>query len=245
MPDPTPARWKRFVTPKTLLGTAFLIAVVLALVFLPDRHKAWAGFVERFETIDAWVQANLPLACLAFFVGYVLLLTPPIPLAAITGVIGGALFGRWLGTGIMNLAGITCATLAFLLSRYLFRDWVERNFGQRLGALKRGFERDGALYVLALRWIPFIPFALINMGLALTPIRLRKYVFVSWPAMLPLTFVSANAGQVLRETIREVKSPLDAISWPLLLSITLFAIAPLLLKWTLRWFSKRRPPNAD
>ena len=245
MPDPTPSRWKRIVTPKTLLGAAFAIAIVLALIFLPDGKKAWAYAVEQFETWEAAVQANLPLSCLVFFVLYVSILTPPIPLAAIIALLGSALFGRWLGTGLMNIAGLTAATLSFVLTRYLFRDWVERNFGHRLGILKRGVERDGGFYVLTLRLFPFIPFALINMGLALTPISLKKYFWISWISMLPLTFLSANAGQVIRESIRDVKSPMDAFSWPLLISIALLAFAPLLFKWALRWMKKRKTTDAD
>ncbi len=245
MPEAPPAKWKRFVTPKTAIGTALALGVVLALIFLPDGKKAWAYAVEQFETWDAAVQANLLLACIVFFVLYVLILTPPIPLAAIIALLGGALFGRWLGTGLMNIAGITAATLSFVLTRYLFRDWVERNFGQRLGPLKRGVERDGGFYVATLRLFPFLPFALINMGLALTPIPFKKYFWISWITMLPLTFLSANAGRVIRESIREVKSPMDAFSWPLLISISLLAFAPLVFKWALRGMQKRKPADAD
>ena len=245
MPEAPPAKWKRLITPKTVAGALLTIGVVLVLIFLPDGKTAWAFAVEQFETWDAAVQANLLLACFVFFLLYVSILTPPIPLAAIIALLGGALFGRWLGTGIMSLASITAATLSFALTRYLFRDWVERNFGHRLGMLKRGVERDGGFYVVTLRLFPFIPFALINMGLALTPISLKKYFWISWITMLPLTFLSANAGQVIRESIRDVKSPIDAFSWPLLISISLLAFAPLIVKWVLRCFTKGKTSDAD
>ena len=85
----------------------------------------------------------------------------------------GAVFGLWIGVLIVSFASTIGASLAFLGSRYLFRNWVERRFGPRLEAIDRGLERDGIFYLLALRLNPAIPFFLVNLGMGLTRMRGR------------------------------------------------------------------------
>src|SRR5262249_21146405 len=127
------------------------------------------------------------------------------------------------------------ATLAFLSSCYVLRDWVQRRFGGRLEAINRGVEKDGAYYLFALRLVPVVPFFLINLGMALTPMRVATFAAVSWPGMLLGTFLYVNAGTELAT----LDSPADLLSWRVLLSLALLGIVPLairkLIQWKVRW----------
>jgi len=225
---------RKFITFRTILGTVLIVATLGALAMVPDSATAWQFAKERIDIWREWVQANFALAILLYLIVYVSILTPPIPLAAVTAMVGGALFGPWWGTGILSAGGITAATLAFVLARYLLHDWVERHFGHRLTRLKAGVDRDGALYVIALRWVPVIPFFVINMSLALTPIPLRKYIWVSWLAMLPFAVAYAVVGS----QIARLDSPKDAFSPSFIAVVSGAAFVPLLLKWVVRRFVK-------
>ena len=55
----------------------------------------------------------------------------------------GAVFGLWWGTLLVSFASSVGATLAFLVSRYLLRDWVQARFGDKLKAINAGIEREG------------------------------------------------------------------------------------------------------
>jgi uncharacterized membrane protein YdjX (TVP38/TMEM64 family) len=206
------------------------LATVACLYFTPNADTAWAYAKERLDAWKTWVDANFVLAAVTFIVIYVCIVTPPVPLAAVTALVGGALFGRWWGTGLMSIASVTAATLAFLLARYLLRDWVNRRLGGLMRRINAGFARDGVWYVLALRWMPAIPFFAINMGLGLTPIRLRQYVLVSWAAMLPFTFLYAHAGCELAK----LESPKGILNPALLVALGAVALVPLGLKWVIR-----------
>ncbi len=218
------------LTPRTVFGALLLVAVAAGVYFAPNADAAWAFARERLDAWQSWADAHFVLAVLAYLAVYVGILTLPIPLAAVVAMVGGAIFGPWRGTAILSVGGITAATLSFVLARYLFRDWVERHFGRRLTRLKAGVERDGGLYVFALRWMPVIPFFVINMGLALTPVSLKKYVLVSWPAMLPFAVAYAIAGS----QIAGLESPRDAINPAFLAAVSAVAFVPLLLKWVVR-----------
>jgi uncharacterized membrane protein YdjX (TVP38/TMEM64 family) len=218
------------LTPRTVVGALLLTAAVVGLYFAPNADTAWTFAKEQLDTWQVWADAHFTLAVLAYLAVYVGILTLPIPLAAVVAMVGGAIFGPWRGTAVLSVGGITAATLSFVLARYLLYDWVERTFGHRLTRLKAGVARDGGLYVFALRWMPVIPFFVINMGLAVTPVPLRTYVLVSWPAMLPFAAAYAIAGS----QIAGLESPRDAINPAFLVAVSAVAFVPLLLKWAVR-----------
>jgi uncharacterized membrane protein YdjX (TVP38/TMEM64 family) len=204
-----------------------VLALVAAFYFLDGpRYLNFDYLRENLNALEILVHEHLLLALFVFILVYVAVTTLPIPLAAGLSILAGALFGRWLGTGIVSVASTISATLAFLGSRFLFHDWVARRWNNRLQIIQKGLERDGAHYLFMLRLVPFVPFFLINLGMGLSRIRLRKYVLVSWVGMLPLTFLYCNAGQA----IDEIQSPRDVLSWQIVVSLVMLGIAP----WVVR-----------
>lgn len=220
-------------TPRhSLTGRLALAAVLAALVaafYATGLRESfdWDTVRANVERLQARVNDNLPLALLAFFAAYVGCTALSLPVALVLSLLAGALFGRWVGAALVSVASTCGASLAFLAARYLFGDWVRRRFAGRLAALDRGFERDGAWYLLALRLVPAVPFFLINLGMALTPMRVGTFALVSWVGMLPATLVIVNAGTELGQ----LRQPTDALSADFALSLSLLALLPLLMKF--------------
>lgn len=233
---PSPPLLRRLITRRTVVGTLLAVGVAVGLYFLPDSGTLWQTVRGRLDDWQRAVDDNVVLAVLAFSLAYQLLVTPPIPLSALFALLGGALFGPWLGSAVLVVNSVLSATLAFLAARYLFREWVRRNFGHRLRRLNEGVERAGGLYLFTLRWMPILPFFAINMGMALTPIRLGKYVLVTALSMWPFTLIYAFAGS----RIRELRTPRDAVSAEVLLAFSLLAVVPLVLKFVARRLLRRR-----
>ena len=152
-------------------------------------------------------------------------------------LLGGALFGRVLGTVLVSAASTLGATLAFLGSRYLLGDWVQSRYGGRLRAINEGIERDGAYYLFMLRLVPLVPFFLINLGMGLTPIGVGTYVVTSWAGMLLGTFLYVNAGTA----IATIESPADVLSPTILISFVALGVVPLLIRKLVRWRPTSRP----
>src|SRR5262249_60037371 len=101
---------------------------------------------SHLDRLQTEVARHVLLALLLFFTAYVAATALSLPVGTALGLVAGALFGRWLGTAVVSLAATLGATLAFLGSRYLLCDWVSRSFGNRLAAVNRGIEQDGAYY---------------------------------------------------------------------------------------------------
>jgi pyruvate/2-oxoglutarate dehydrogenase complex dihydrolipoamide dehydrogenase (E3) component/uncharacterized membrane protein YdjX (TVP38/TMEM64 family) len=185
----------------------------------------------------AYLHAEQPLTVAAvYFLIYVLATALSIPGAVIITLAGGAIFGLWQGLLIVSFASTVGATLAFLASRFLLRDWVEARFGQRLADINTGVSREGGFYLFTLRLIPVVPFFLINLLMGLTRMKVWTYYWVSQIGMLAGTAVYVNAGTQLAqlESLQGILSP------ALLGSFVLLGIFPLIARRIVAAVQKRK-----
>ncbi len=175
---------------KLLVLLIVLLAVAAFFVFDGQQYLSLAQF-------RGWVASEPLLTAGLYFLIYVVVTGLSLPGAAIMTLIGGAVFGLWWGLLLVSFASSVGATLAFMVSRTLLRDWVQGKFGAYLQTINRGVEKDGAFYLFSLRLIPIIPFFVINLVFGLTPIRTWTFYWVSQVGMLAGTFVYVNAGAEL------------------------------------------------
>ncbi|MCA1785328.1 MAG: VTT domain-containing protein, partial [Desulfobacteraceae bacterium] len=113
-----------------------------------------------------------------------------------------------------------------LVSRFLLQDWVQARFKDKLQAINKGIEKEGAFYLFTLRLVPVFPFFIINLVMGLTPITTRQFYLVSQIGMLAGTLVYVNAGTQLGQ----IDSLKGILSPGLLLSFALLGVFPLLAK---------------
>ncbi len=215
-----------------------LIGLALAAWFFFDLGSflQLETLQQRIGDLRDWYANNPLLAGLIYFAGYVAVTALSLPGAAVMTLAGGALFGFWYALLLVSFASSIGATLAFLVSRVLLRDWVQKRFGRHLGAVNAGFEKDGSFYLFSLRLVPLFPFFLINLLMGLLPIRSWPFYWVSQLGMLPGTAVYINAGKQLGQ----LQSLSGIISAPLLGSFVLLAIFPFIARWLLAWLQRRR-----
>jgi pyruvate/2-oxoglutarate dehydrogenase complex dihydrolipoamide dehydrogenase (E3) component/uncharacterized membrane protein YdjX (TVP38/TMEM64 family) len=207
---------------KRLLLVAVL-AVLIAAFFAFGLHRYFSldFFKSQQEAISAQVAQHPVASGLVFFLIYVLVAGLSLPGAAVMTLVGGAVFGLLWGTVIVSFASTIGATLAFLASRFLLRDWVQAKFGDRLRRVNEGMGKEGAFYLFALRLVPAFPFFAINLLMGLTPIRTWTFFWVSQVGMLAGTIAYVYAGTTLGEM---------RISFQLLLAFAILGILPLIAK---------------
>ncbi|MFU8831951.1 MAG: FAD-dependent oxidoreductase [Wenzhouxiangella sp.] len=209
---------------------AFVALLAAFFIFDVGRYLSLEELLRHRDQLLAFTEDNLLLMIGIYLAVYIVMAALSVPGAAILTLAGGALFGIVLGTIAASLASTIGATLVFLAARFLFRDTVQSRFGKRLKAVNEGVERDGAFYLLALRLVPVFPFWVINLVMALTPIKTWTYFWVSQLGMLPATIVYVNAGTQLAriDTMR------DILSIQLIGAFALLGLLPLILRWILR-----------
>ncbi len=207
---------------KAVLALVLIGAIAAYFAFDLGQYLSLENFKASQAEIVAAKDANPALYIAGFFLLYVAVTGLSIPGAAIMSLVAGALFGVVLGTIIVSFASTMGATLAFLSSRYLLRDWVQGKFGERLRAVDDGLEKDGAFYLFTLRLIPVFPFFVINLLMGLTRIKTGTFFWVSQIGMLPATIVFVNAGT----QISRIESTAGLLSPTLIASFVALAFFP-------------------
>ena len=222
---------------RTRIILIFLIIVLIALATWLDigQYFTLEEFRGRQDALQTLVDQNLVSAVLAYFLIYVTVAALNIPGALVMTLVGGALFGLLLGTVVVSFASTLGATLAFLLSRYLLRDYVERRFRRPVERINDGVKKDGAFYLFTLRLVPIFPFFVINMAMALTRIRTITFTLVSQIGMLAATVIYVNAGTQLSK----IENTADILSPMLLGSLILLGIFPIFAKKSLQIIKMR------
>ena len=216
--------------------TVVSIALVAWFYFDLGRLLQLEVLQQRIGDLRAWYGSNPLMAGLIYFAVYVVVTALSVPGAAVMTLAGGALFGFGYALLLVSFASTIGATLAFLVSRVLLRDWVQGRFGRQLRAVNEGFARDGSFYLFSLRLVPLFPFFAINLLMGLLPIAVWRYYWVSQIGMLPATAVYVNAGTQLGQ----LESAAGIISAPLLISFLLLAVFPFLARAVVRWLQDRR-----
>ncbi len=215
------------MTTRRLLLIAALAGLLIAYFALDlGRFLSIDYFKSQQEAIEAWRAAQPVKAGLLFFVAYVAVTGLSLPGAAVMTLAGGAVFGLFWGLLLVSFASSLGATLAFLASRFLLRDWVQKRFGDRMRAINAGIDKEGGFYLFTLRLVPLFPFFVINLVMGLTPLKTRTFYWVSQLGMLAGTLVYVNAGTQLAR----IDSLAGILSPALLGSFVLLGIFPLLAK---------------
>jgi uncharacterized membrane protein YdjX (TVP38/TMEM64 family) len=132
-----------------------------------------------------------------FYIAGTALFFPGLPLT----LGAGFLYGAVIGTLVVSPASVAGATLAFLIARYVARDWVTRRLKKypQAAAMDRAIEKNGFKAVVLLRLQPVLPFNILNYALGLTSIRLRDYMLASWIGMFPATVLYVYLGSVMND----------------------------------------------
>lgn len=223
---------------KTQITLLVTVAILVAAFFLFDLGSYFnLEYLKQQQAVmDAFYERQPLTTALYYFLLYIVITGLSLPGAAILTLAGGAIFGLLWGTVIVSFASTIGATLAFLFSRYLFRDAIQGRFADKLTAINRGMAEEGAFYLFTLRLVPLFPFFIINLVMGLTPIRALTFFLVSQAGMLAGTIVYVNAGtQIAKiEQLKDIASP------GLILSFVLLGIFPLLAKKTVDYLKRRK-----
>lgn len=204
----------------------FDLGQYFSLDFLKSQHQQLVNFAAE----------NKLLAMSGFFLLYVTVAALSLPGAAILTLAAGAIFGLLTGVLLASFASTIGATLAFLFSRFMFRDGVQKKFSSHLQTINKGVEEEGMFYLFTLRLIPVVPFFVVNLLMGLTTIKTLAFALVSQIGMLPGTAVFVNAGNQLAQ----IDSLKDILSPSLLAAFALLGIFPIVAKKLIELYKKKK-----
>ncbi len=225
---------------------AVVVVAAIGLFFLTRRFFD----LEYLSQIDSQVKgfyASNPLTVYSIaLLIYVLVTGFSIPGATLMSLVYAWFFGFWRGLILISFASTAGATLAFLLIRYLFRDWIRNRFGERLKTFNESLDKDGAFYLFTLRLVPVVPFFVINAVMGLTRIKVATFWWISQIGMLAGTAVYVYAGSRIPDLQTLASKGAGAVFTSsqltqLAIAFALLGLFPLVVKKLLTHFTTSSP----
>lgn len=208
-----------------------LIVLLIGAVWasgLMDAFNFEAVKERRGALLD--IAAAHPVLGVAGFTAlYAAAVALSLPIATVLTLLGGFLFGRWLGTVAIVIGATAGAAILFLIARSTLGDALRDKAGPLYNKIAANMEHNAVGYMLFMRLVPVFPFFLVNIVPALFNVRLMPYILTTFIGIIPGTFVYANVGRELGT----IESPGDLVSPRTLAAFTLlglFALIPALYK---------------
>ena len=207
--------------PRAALIKAVLLVLFIVAAVLTVRFTGLREFLT-VEKLGAWLAAAGFWAPLAFILVYAAGVCLFIPGTLLTAL-GAAIFGPYWGFVYVWIAAMLGAAGAFLIGRYLGREFAASLIGDRLQKYDDAIERNGFATVLYLRLVYF-PFTAMNFGMGLTKVRFRDYLWGTALGILVGTFIFT----FFVGTIKEVWATgqwANLLSWKVFFSLGLFVFS--------------------
>ena len=216
----------------------FFILILISILFFSDLKNFFTlGYVqENLVKFRLLYEENLLLFSLIFSLIYILSSALSLPFATLLTLLSGYIFGLALGTFIVSLCSTIGASIAFLMSKFLFYNYIQNRYKKQLVTINNEFINEGIFYIFALRLVPVFPFFVVNIVTSLLPIKLSTFFWVSILGMFPATLVYVNAGNELSK----INSFSDILSFQVLISFSLIGILPLTIKFLLKKIRRKK-----
>ena len=196
---------------KIILGISYILVISIFLWFFFQNFSiqdftSYELIKANRDSLEGIKNNNLILSSIIFFFGtilWVLLLGFGSPIF----LVGGFIFGKWLGTFLVVFGLSTGATFLYIFANFFLKDIIKEKFSDRFYNLTDKFKRNEFIYFLIYRFVGGIPFFISNILPTLFNIKLKNFFFGSIIGMAPQLFVGVSLGAGLSKILEENKEP--------------------------------------
>lgn len=230
--DPPPRTLARRFAP---LAALIAVAVLAYWSGLPQMLSPAALGREQAQ-LHALVGAHPVLTVGGFVLGYAVLTGACLPIALMLSLVGGLIFGTWLGGAAVLFGATGGAIVTYAAARSAFAPLLlgRARHDPRLQSVIQGFGQSAFTYILTLRLLPVVPFALVNVAAGLAAVPVRAYALATLAGGVPTALIYAGLGAGLGDAIGSEAALKAALHSPRLLGpvagLALLSAAPLIVK---------------
>tara|TARA_Y100001970_G_scaffold137200_1_gene168819 strand:+ start:201 stop:917 length:717 start_codon:yes stop_codon:yes gene_type:complete len=196
---------------KIILGISYIFIVSIFLWFFFNNFSiqeftSYELIKANRDSLEGIKNNNIIFSSVLFFlitIIWVLLLGFGSPIF----LVGGFIFGKWLGTFLVVLGLSTGATFLYIFANFFFKDIIEEKFSKRFSNLTEKFKKNEFLFFIIYRFVGGIPFFISNILPTLFNVKLKNFFFGSIIGMSPQLFVGVSLGAGLSKFLEENKNP--------------------------------------
>ena len=193
-------------------GPLLALAGLMALAFSQGWHNylSLQTVSDNRDALQAFVADGLIVALLVYSAIYIVAVALSLPGGAVLTIVGGFLFGPWLGGSVTVVAATIGAVAVFAIARTSLGEPLAARAGPWLDKLRDGFTRNAMSYLLFLRLVPVFPFWLVNLAPAFLGVPLPTYVIGTLVGIIPGTFAFGFIGAGLDSIIEAQRLSYEA-----------------------------------
>jgi len=218
-----------------ILFLLLLVLMLVAAIYCTGLHNylTFEDFKSSSNLFKKLVTENY-LLTVCYYIGiYFVVAALSLPGDFVLTIAGGFLFGTFTAAAYIAIGATAGAVLAFLTSRYLFGNYIQKKYRKQLSGFNKELKENGKNYILMLRFISLPPFFLLNILVGFTKLDLKTFIWTTALGILPATLIYAYAGS----NLARIEQPGDLLSADLLsafIFLGLIALVPVLLKKLLK-----------
>jgi len=196
---------------KFLIGLFYLLILTLFLWyffnnFSIDEISSYEFIKKNRDSIENFKDNNFLIVIIIFFIFtiiWVLFLGFGIPI----GLLGGFIFGKWMGALIVSFSLTVGATLFYIFVSFFLKNFIKKKFEKKFYFLAEKFKKNEFLYLLFYRFIGGIPFYLANILPVLFNVKVKNYFLGTLIGIIPTIFIFTSLGNGLDKIINENLEP--------------------------------------
>tara|TARA_B100000886_G_scaffold326738_1_gene273523 strand:- start:412 stop:1128 length:717 start_codon:yes stop_codon:yes gene_type:complete len=200
---------------KIVLGIIYL-SILTGFLLLFFSHFSFEDFSSfqliknNRDKLNDIKNSNLLITSILFFIG-VIIWVMLLGFGAPVFLVGGFVFGKWIGTLLIVFGLSVGATLLYVTVNYFFKDFIEKKFSHRFSNLTDKFKKNEFTFFLIYRFVGGIPFFISNILPTLFNVKIKNFFFGTIIGMTPQLFVGASLGAGLNKIIENNEEPPEII----------------------------------
>ena len=204
---------------KIFIGLFYLVAICLFLYFFFSKFSlqdltSYDFIKENRSYFFELKNSNLFLTSIIFLLLTILWVFPFLGFGSPVALIGGFIFGKWIGTLIVVLGLSIGATFLYVFGNYFLKDLIREKFLNRFKSLENKFKKSEFTFLLVYRFIGGIPWQLSCLIPTLFNVRVKNFFFATLIGIIPQIFLAVSIGSGLEKIIdqnSEIPSITDII----------------------------------
>ena len=198
---------------KIFIGLFYLTAVCLFLYFFFSKFSlqeltSYDFIKENRSYFFELKKSNLFLLSLIFLTLTILWVFPFLGFGSPVALLGGFIFGKWIGTLLVVLGLSIGATFIYLFGNYFLKELIREKFLNKFQNLEQKFKKSEFMYLLLFRIVGGVPWQLQCLLPTLFDVKLKNYFFSTLFGIVPGVFVIASIGNGLEKVMdQNLKAP--------------------------------------
>lgn len=207
-----------------------------SVVFLGANDRIGIDLLRQHQQeLIGFVTSKPVIAGLLFTTIYALVVATSVPGLAVLTMVGGYLFGWFLGAVYTMIAATVASTIIFLLARSAFGAAMRERAGPMIQRFAKGFKESALNYVFIMHLVPVLPYMIVTTLPAACGVPLHIYMFSAFFGILPATVLLSRVGSGLGDVLA-TEGPIDPSSFmttDIMLSLaglTVLALLPVIYK---------------